>query len=77
MFIFFAGPKKTNQKKGPFLARINVIFAFGKTSFQAEISSKDSEILAAKNLCQRSGLYFPVLIRIIEMTWSNSPFYNQ
>ncbi|OYU83013.1 MAG: hypothetical protein CFE24_13215 [Flavobacterium sp. BFFFF2] len=32
LVIFFAGPKKTNQKKGPFLARINVIFAFGKTS---------------------------------------------
>ncbi|OYU83897.1 MAG: hypothetical protein CFE24_09035 [Flavobacterium sp. BFFFF2] len=78
MFIFFAGPKKTNQKKGPFSARINVIFAFGKTSLssllycflmvslnhlffngvcfansslvvmlQAEISSKDSEILPA------------------------------
>ncbi|OYU83947.1 MAG: hypothetical protein CFE24_08780 [Flavobacterium sp. BFFFF2] len=44
---FLCWPKENEPKERAFLARINVIFAFGKTSFQAEISSKASEILPA------------------------------
>ncbi|OYU83111.1 MAG: hypothetical protein CFE24_12755 [Flavobacterium sp. BFFFF2] len=44
---FLCWPKENEPKERAFLARINVIFAFGKTSFQAEIFSKASKILPA------------------------------
>jgi hypothetical protein len=48
---FLCGPEENEPKERAFLARINVIFAFGKTSFSSRKSLQGFRIFAGlKNL---------------------------